>query len=189
MRIKDPTAEADWEEFYSLYWRVIFRYGMKLGLSEDAARDVLQETMVALLKAMPDFHYDPRKGRFLNFLLTITHRKALEAMRRSSRAAAVPIDSEPALPAPGSSGGSDHLDRLWQRSVWEEVWQRFCEDVSVEQSTIDVYRAYAIDGEPPGDVARRFRMKTNAIYRIKNRVSQRLRRETQRLFEELEAAS
>jgi DNA-directed RNA polymerase specialized sigma24 family protein len=40
------------------------RYARKLGLDETQAQDVLQETMVALMRILPEFAYDRNKGSF-----------------------------------------------------------------------------------------------------------------------------
>ncbi|MEM7391268.1 MAG: sigma-70 family RNA polymerase sigma factor [Verrucomicrobiota bacterium] len=186
IRLRNPSAEADWEDFYQQYWRIIIRYAMKLGLAEDAAEDVLQETMMALLKTMPTFDYDPKKGRFLNFLLTITHRKAIGIMRKRSRESSVPLDRAPLVTDETAASAFEQMEQRWQQSVWEEAWQRFRDDISIEKTTIDVFQAYVINGDPPDQVAQRFKMKTNAVYRVKNRVVKRLQREARHLLNELE---
>ena len=73
-RLKFGDAEQDWERFYYAYADMIVRYARKLGLDENAAYDVLQDTMVALMSVLKRFEYDPKKGKFRSFLFTIVRR-------------------------------------------------------------------------------------------------------------------
>jgi DNA-directed RNA polymerase specialized sigma24 family protein len=40
----------------------VLGYARKLGLDDVSSQDVLQETMVALMRVLPGFQYDPRRG-------------------------------------------------------------------------------------------------------------------------------
>lgn len=192
-RIRKNGANADWEQFYQIYNGVIVRYARKLGLAEDQAMDVLQETMVTLMRLLPEFTYDKRKGKFRNFVFTIVHRKALAAMRRAKRRGEVSMDQEDAetgrrladvLADPAARAASERHEDAWRESVMEDALARLAEDPGIQPRTMDVFRAYAIEGGSPADVAQRFGMKENAVYQIKNRVIQRLRDEVRLLLEE-----
>jgi len=100
------SDELAWEQFYAIYWAPIIGYARKLGLQEAEAHDVLQETMVALMKILPDFEYDRKRGKFRNFLLTIVHRKCLGVHRKAKRKAEVAIDE------PVGEGGLAPIDRF-----------------------------------------------------------------------------
>lgn len=194
-RLGRPGADRAWEEFYALYWQVILRYGAKLGLDEAAAHDVLQETMMVLMRILPTFEYDPKRGKFRNFVLTIVHRKALAAQRRAYRRREISAD---AVREPGDTplldriaedapGPDDLLQQHWRESVWEEALARVRADPTIQPGTFDIFRAYVIDAMPAADVAARFDVKENAIYQIRSRMLKRLEREVRIMMEELEA--
>lgn len=197
-RMKDPEAHGAWEEFYQAYWAVIVRYAQKQGLDETTAHDVLQETMVALMRALPQFRYDPQRGKFRNFLLTIVHRKAMAAKRRVGARLQVPLD------APTHEGGLSPAERLadeqsplpskiienqWLESIQEEALRRVREDPAIQGRTWEVFRAYVINQASPAEVARQFGIAENAVYQIKNRMVRRLREEVKRLTKEAEVAA
>jgi RNA polymerase sigma-70 factor (ECF subfamily) len=193
--MRDPNAGRAWEEFYQMYWAVIVRYGQKLGLDEAAAHDVLQETMVALLRILPTFQYDPSGGKkFRNFLLTIVHRKTLAAKRRMTAKAEVPFETaahedglspSEELADENAPLPSDTVETNWRESIQEEALRRVREDPTVKGRTWEVFKAYVIEQQPAAEVAQRFGMEKNAVFQIKNRMIKRLREEVSKLTEEL----
>lgn len=185
-RLKIDDAHEAWREFYQLYWGAILRYARKLGLNETQAQDVLQETMVTLMRILPAFIYDRNKGRFRNFLLTIVHRKSLAVHRRVRRATEVPWEemtgSESTAPfAADHVLGSEALDR-WREALCEEAILRLREDTSLAANTFAVFEAYVLERQPVAAVAAEFGLKENAIYQIKNRLLRRLQSEVARLM-------
>ena len=54
------------------------------------ADDVIQETLIALIKAFPVYHYSPEeKGHFRNYLTGILRNKALKSLRDERRQAEI----------------------------------------------------------------------------------------------------
>src|SRR5438046_952433 len=92
-RLKASPHDRDWEDFYAQYWAVILSFARRLGVDEHSARDVLQETMMLVIRKMPEFTYDPQRGRFRNWLLTLVTNKTREAMRRAKQDRLVSIDA------------------------------------------------------------------------------------------------
>jgi RNA polymerase sigma-70 factor (ECF subfamily) len=194
-RMRDPKAERAWEEFYQMYWVVIVRYAQKQGLDETSAHDVLQETMVALLRQMAEFRYDPGKGKFRNFLLTIVHRKTLSALRRAHRKVEVsldePISDDDTFPVERVADEAavmpfESVENQWLDSIREEALRRIQADPRVQGQTFDVFRAYVIEQQPVEAVAGKFGIKPNAVYQIKNRMIKRLKDEVAMMTANLE---
>lgn len=185
-QIKNPAAQGAWEEFYRMYWAVVVNYAQKQGLDPTGAQDVLQETMVALLQLLPEFKYDPRRGKFRNFLLTIVHRKVLAARRRAATQRLVSFETasyEDAL-APAevlvdeqSPLPSQALENEWRASIQDEAFRRVRSDPSIQGRTWQVFQTYVIEQQSATDVAKSFGLAENAVYQIKNRILRRLREE------------
>ena len=179
-RLKFGEAEEAWKEFYHLYWGAILRYSRKLGLPQHQAEEVLQETMVTLMRVLPRFTYDRGKGKFRNFLLTIVHRKALAMLRRTSRKTEVPWDDARDGTADAfDNGGSVEAEALarWRDSLWEEAIRRVRDDARLAENTFPIFEAYAIRRRPVAEVAREFGVKENAVYQIRNRLLRRVQHE------------
>jgi RNA polymerase sigma-70 factor (ECF subfamily) len=191
-RLKAENAHDAWREFYHLYWGAILRYARRLGLNEHQAEEVLQETMVALMRILPAFVYDRRKGRFRNFLLTIVHRKSLAVQRRTRRGQALSFDHAGpqgddaaavagALMAPLADTEAAEAEQRWRESLFETALANVRADPAIGSRTFAVFAAYALEQRPIADVAAEFGLKENAIYQIKNRLVRRVRVEVARL--------
>jgi len=100
-RLRDLGDSESWRTFFETYWRLFYNVARKSGLSDDAAQDVVQETVIAVARKMPDFHYDPAKGSFKQWLLLITRR------RRSKQGASV------GHPRSRASMASRRMDAGW----------------------------------------------------------------------------
>jgi RNA polymerase sigma-70 factor (ECF subfamily) len=142
--------------------------------------------MVALMRILPEFAYDPKKGRFRNFLLTIVHRKSLSVLRRMSRQRNVtwdeltPADSLESL---GDHGrGEREAQARWRDSLIEEAIHRLRTDPRLGEDTFAVFEAYVIEQQPVEKVAQRFGLTENAVYQIRNRLLRRLKLEVTRLM-------
>ena len=179
-RLTAASAEGDWELFYAKYAAVIVSFAQKQGLDEHGARDVLQETMLVVMRKLPQFSYDPAKGRFRNWLLGIVANKVREARRRAKAERFVSLDAdaesgegtrEPAVKALAA----EELESSWRQSLLEEALKRLLQDPHTKPETVAVFRACAMEEQPVAAVAAKFGMNENAVYQIKNRLMNRLR--------------
>ena len=182
-RLKEGSANADWEHFYKKYSAVILSFAQKQGLDEHSASDALQETMMVVMRKLPTFDYDAQKGRFRNWLLTIVANKVREARRRAHHDKLISMDG---LPADGADslheklateepGASESVEDAWRQSLIEEALKLVLIDPRTRPETVDVFRACALEGRPVAEVAARFGLKENAVYQIKNRMMNRLK--------------
>src|SRR5437588_12262628 len=71
-RLRDLGDEESWSDFFRSYWRLIYEVALKAGLSDAEAQEVVQETVISVAKQIPDFRYDPARGKFKGWLLQIT---------------------------------------------------------------------------------------------------------------------
>ena len=141
-RIRDGQQALAWEDFHAEYSGVIIRYARKLGLNDAQAMDILQETMIELIRVLPKFEYDRQRGRFRNFLLTITHRRILRFFRKQQRRGELSLDA----PTPDGTPYGDFLEadpddslveqdeKRWQMSVVEEALDRMRQDPALERT-------------------------------------------------------
>jgi len=81
-RLKRWDDQEGWTTFFDTYWSLIYSSALKMGLAEDEAEDVVQDTVIAVSKAMPAFKYDPDRGTFRAWLLKITSCRIRDRIRR-----------------------------------------------------------------------------------------------------------
>ena len=196
-RLQRTPTDAAWEDFYRTYLLVILSFARKQGLDAHGAEDVLQETMVALMRLLPTFNYDPKR-RFRNLVLTIAYRKAVKALQRRRRLAEVPFegakdDDRPApaetLPDETVPAPSDAVEADWRASLLEEALRRLAADPSIKGQTLDIFRAYVMEGAAAEVVGKRFGVSVNNIYQIRNRTLKALREIVRELDNNLEGSA
>src|SRR3974377_1353954 len=71
-RLRDCQDQAGWHEFFEAYWRLIYNVARQSGLADDEAQDVVQNTFIYLVRRMPNFHYDRKRGSFKSWLRVVT---------------------------------------------------------------------------------------------------------------------
>lgn len=83
--LADLVARGDaaaLEELYGRYGPACYRLAIRVLGSSSGAEDVVQEVFVSLWQARA--RYDPTRGRLDSWLLTLTHHKAVDAVRREA---------------------------------------------------------------------------------------------------------
>jgi len=73
-RLRNWDDQESWQEFFDTYWRLIYSAGIRAGLNEQDAEEVVQDTVVAVVRKMPDFKYDPATCSFKTWLWLVTRR-------------------------------------------------------------------------------------------------------------------
>src|SRR5437867_11135457 len=84
-RLKDWEDQASWQECHDTYWRLIYNFALKQGIAEDEAKDIVQETLLSVAKAIREFQYDPERCSFKSWLLSVTRDRVTEQLRRDRR--------------------------------------------------------------------------------------------------------
>lgn len=192
--LREEDAHSAWERFYDQYAAALHIYGRSLGLSEAQAEEVTQETMIEMIRVLPDFVYNPAR-RFRNFLLTVAHRKAMRVLREERMRNKVrdtlrtdPIAARSGFSAEAAAGisGETGDGEKWRAALFEAAWREYKELQNVKPEVVDVFEAVDLRGEPPGEAARRLGLDVNAIYQIRSRVRRRLRQRVAQMERDLE---
>ena len=173
-RLQEEGAEAAWAEFFGLYGPAIVRYGRRLGLNEEESKDLLQTTMVDLVRILPDFEYQPERGRFRSFLFTIVHRKACAHWRREHRR----VESNGALVVEdlmADPATDPEVIARWRESLLDAALEDLRRAPGISARDLAIFIAYAVEGQEAEAVAAQFGIKENNLYQIKARLLKRLR--------------
>jgi RNA polymerase sigma factor (sigma-70 family) len=188
-RLRNWQDQTSWQDFFNLYWKLIYGLARKSGLTDDEAQDAVQETLISVARHMPTFRYDPAIGSFKAWLLNMTRWRIIAQFRkrRTSRTLAM-----------NSATQTDVMDRIPDFSVedlnakWEAEWQTNLLNAAIanvkHQLNPEQYRIfdfYANKEWPPEKVAERFDVSPNQVYKIKHRVTKAIRTEVRRLEKEM----
>jgi RNA polymerase sigma-70 factor (ECF subfamily) len=177
VRIRDLKDADAWRQFVAIYEPVIQRFLRRRGLRDADAADLAQETLAQIARVIDRFTYDPHRGRFRGWLLTIARRQLAQFHERGARRA-----------APAGSGLTEVHDALAQVPDDDEArqWERDCEQQALEwgmrhierefqPSTWRAFYATAVEQKAPQVVAEELGLSANAVYTAKSRVTARLR--------------
>src|SRR5437773_10232688 len=123
-RLKDWQDQSSWQEFFDLYWKLIYGVARKAGMTDSEAQDVVQDTLISVARHMPTFRYDPAIGSFKAWLLTMTRWRLMDRFRKRAAPAADPL-----VPR-GDGTGTDPVEKIpdpasWlPDAAWEVEWEK-----------------------------------------------------------------
>jgi RNA polymerase sigma-70 factor, ECF subfamily len=169
-RLCNQPVDGDWERFVRLFTPLLQRWARRLGVNNDAAEDLLQETFVLLIRKLPEFQYDPSKS-FRAWLWTVFRHTALALHKRKPCAGAA--EQLEQLVSPDSVVEASEAE--YRRYLLGRVVQIVQKDFP--ESTWNIFRMVAIEGRAGVDVARECGVSVNAVYLARGRVLARLREE------------
>lgn len=172
--ISNCPDSARWTEFCRTYEQPMHAYLASHYPSVDAD-DIIQETMIALIKALPNYRYDPdTRGHFRNYLTGILRHKAVSEIRRR-QAESDRIDTY-GRNRGGNYGGEEDdadMDSL-RKDIFEAAVTQLMADDSISSTTREIFRHVALMQEPPAKVAAEFGTTRNNVDQIKRRMIVRL---------------
>lgn len=189
-RMKNWNDQSSWQEFFDIYWKLIYGVARKAGLSDAEAQDVVQESMVSVAKHMPTFKYNPAVGTFKAWLLTLTRWRIVDQLRK--RGPIVPHHS-----SDGDTARTATVERIADANsldldaIWEVDWKTTVLDATMarvkrrlDPQKFQIFDFYVNREWPPEKVAQTFNVTVNQVYLVKNRVTEMLRDEFLRLEQE-----
>ena len=201
-RLKDWDDHESWRDFFDTYRRLIYGLAVKSGLTNTEAEDVVQETLLAVAKEMPDFKYDPARGSFKGWLLEITRRRIANQVRRRQKhrhATAGPLVGEATQPSSGQRSepdqrrtatvervpdpNSDELEQLWdqewRRNLLEASIVRVKKRVNAKQ--YQMFNLYVMLEWPMNQVKRTLGVSAAQVYMAKMRIGRMIKSEVRTL--------
>jgi len=173
--LAQDAQHVRWGEFVARY-RPMMEAFLRERFPDLEADDIIQETLVALCRALPSYRYAPdEKGHFHNYLTGILRNKALRALRKRERDEAAHADYADAGGTRSCASAASGDDRSWREALFEIALRQFLADDSIADRTKRIFERTAINGESPEAVAAAFKMTRHAVDQSKSRAVARLR--------------
>jgi len=190
-RVRNSADSTSWNEFYRLYRRLIFGFARRAGLSDADAEEVTQDVFQRVSETIHKFDPDPAKGKFRNWLLTLTRWRIADKFAARSPA-------EKQLPSlrPAGEPRTATVERIPDGAeldaVWEHEWQEHVLAAALERLARRVppqhyqaFELYARRGEPVLRVASQLAINPARVYLIAHRLTRQLKAEVARLRADL----
>lgn len=169
-RVRDREDSAAWTEFHAIYAPLLYRYARGRGLSESDAEEIRDQVLEVVVRRMPEFEYDRKRGRFKAWLYRIASGRIVDAHRRRRELHAESGElREIADPAPRPD------------EIWEREWRAGHLRAAIERAR---HRAAARDGAifdlllqecPVPEVCERLGVNANQVYKAKSRMLRAVR--------------
>jgi RNA polymerase sigma-70 factor (ECF subfamily) len=184
-QLKDPRGQTAWQQFVDRYEPMLVRYGRRLGLREEDARDAAQEALMTFCVAYKEGKYHREKGRLRNWLFGMARNHILRLLQAAGK--------EPSPPG-GRTDRTDLLAQVPAEDEWEEIWGQEWREAVVRQclqevrkefdaKTVRAFELFTGQDWPAERVARELGMTENAVYLAKSRILRRIRRLIPRMEE------
>lgn len=140
------------------------------------AEDVLQETFIALVHALPRYRYCPdERGHFRNYLTGILRRKAVDALSAQARREALAEELAAGGEGDAPRVGADDAEAA-RRDVYEVALQQLLADETVQARTKQIFLRTTSGGEAPAVVADSLGVTVASVYLVRNRCIEKLKR-------------
>ena len=194
-RLKDCDDQSSWQEFYDAYCELIYHFALKAGLTETEAQEVVQETVIAVARNLPEFKYDPTVCSFKTWLLNQTTWRIKDQLRKRRPAGR---ESVRAFPSEGISEAETRrtatIERIadpavsdleavweagWKQTVLEAAMQRVKEEANLKDC--QMFDLYVLRQWSAREVARALGVGVGRVYLAKHRIAPLLKKEIKNL--------
>ena len=175
--LKNVASGADgsrWPEFVARYRPMMTTY-LKVHFPAVDADDVVQETLIALSKVLPNYRYAPEEtGHFRNYLTGILRNKALRWCEKEEQNRALKFAfRENAILA--NQDAAEVSDAAWREAMFEIAMRQLLSDERISGRSKQIFQRVAVDGIAPDDVAAAYGTSRNNVDKTKSRMIARLR--------------
>jgi RNA polymerase sigma factor (sigma-70 family) len=176
-----PDDEA-WRRLVELYEPLLHSWLRRYAVPPADAADLVQEVLTVLVRELPEFRHDMRRGAFRRWLRNILLNR-LRVFWRNRRRAGETGDADTVLAQ--LEDPSERLERLWDQEHDRYVLVRLTELLrkEFEPVTWDAFRLTALEGQPYPNVAAVLGLSVNAVRIAKSRVLKRMRQEAAGLID------
>lgn len=187
-RLKHWDDQEGWQEFFDTYWRLIYGVARKAGLNDAEAQEVVQASVITVAKKMKSgaFKYDPKRGSFKAWLLTLTQWRISDQFRNRQRQAERHPDLEAKTDLMEAVPDDAAEERLSQ--VWDAEWQNNLLHVALERikprissRTFQIFQLHVRKDWPVEKVMKTLGVGKAQVYLARHRIAAMLKKELAKL--------
>lgn len=191
-RLRDLADQSSWNDFFSIYWELIYGRARRHNLSEAECQDVVQETMISVAKKMPNFRYDPEIGSFKGWLLHLTSWKIVEQVRKRGRLVTqfqtegetpTSVDLIDTFPDPAAQIADEVWDRDWEVALLKAAVDNVKR--KLDPARYQIFDCYVNKEWDAETVAKTFQIPVSQVYMARHRIIESIKKEVKRLEKEM----
>ncbi len=200
-RLKNSDNQSSWQEFFDTYWRLLYNVGLQAGLTDAEAQEVVQETVIAVARKIPQFKTDPNRGSFSAWLMRLTRWRIADQFRKRQTANRPALARDVLRLSPDETGSSDPLNRFPDpaaghlEAVWAREWDRNLLSTALDRvkrqispRQYQIFDLHVLQDLSARDTARTMQVSVASVYMAKSRVSRLLKQAMRAVRKALDAA-
>ncbi len=185
-KLQRNQDEHSWDDFVRYYEGYIYVVIRNLGVGVEDSQDILQEILLKIWKAIPNYSYDREKCRFRTWLCVVIRNKVYSFFKlRSSRNNRLNVSYDNLLQNLDliTDAEIDQIaEKEWQSYVSNLAWENL-QDQFPKQAK-EVFEA-SLDEEDNAVLAERFGVAESSVRVYKMRIRKAMHKEIVRLNQEL----
>lgn len=185
-RLQNWDDHESWRDFFNTYWRLIYSFALKSGLTDAEAQDAVQETIISVARNIQKFQRDRQLGSFKGWLRNLARWRIADQLRKRTNAA------YPTLYRDETDSPEQTLaelpDSAAAEAVWEAEWRENLMNVAltnvrsrVKEEHYQMFDLYVVKQWSAGRVARTLEVSMGQVYLAKYRVGSLIKKEVRRL--------
>ena len=188
-RLRNWEDEESWRLFFDTYWRLVYSFALKAGLTRVEAEEVVQETIICVAKNIQTFKRDRQLGSFKGWLHNLTRWRIADQFKK--RTQVVPQDQSGAKGEsqspecavdPADEAAVLDWDHEWRSHLLQTAKQRVKSQVKEEQ--YQLFDLYVVKEWPVKRIRQTLEVSATQVYLAKHRVTRLLEKEVRRLEKE-----
>jgi RNA polymerase sigma-70 factor (ECF subfamily) len=185
VRIRDAQDSDSWRLFLDIYGPLVYSYCRRKSLQDADAVDVVQEVMTEVARCIGSFEYQPGRGRFRDWLGTVTYRRLVRFWEKKNRQLVV-VDGKTTTEALERRAVSQQ-DPEWAEEFNTQIVKAALERIRrhFEPATWQAFERVWLQNQETSDTAAELNLLIEAVYKAKSRVLKRLEEEVLLLAEDL----
>jgi RNA polymerase sigma-70 factor (ECF subfamily) len=181
VRLRDARDQDAWQTFVAVYAPLVYRHCRRRGMQDADAADVAQDVLTEVARSLRTFEYRPERGRFRDWLGTLTRHQIGRFLTRKERAPAgnpAPLPEDATAPAADPEWVEDFNAQVL-RAALDRTRPHF------EAVTWQAFEMVWLHQRPAAETADALGVALDKVYVAKSRVLKRLQEEVLDLAEDL----
>lgn len=177
LRLREPENDLAWAEFIGIYDPLVYRLARRRGFQDADARDLCQEVLRAVARAIGNWDPDPSKGTFRGWLFRIARNLMVNYLASQRRHPKGSGDTDFQRMIEDQSAVEPEDSALFEYEYKKLVFQRAAESIRHEftDSTWEAFWRTGVESQEPKDVALQLKISPGAVYIARSRVLARLK--------------
>ena len=177
LRLPDRADVEAWDEFVAIYEPLVYRLTRTKGFQDADAREIVQEVLVAVCRAVDKWEPDPQRGRFRDWLFKIARNLMINFLTRRQTRPLGTGQSGMMEWLEGNHAATPEESATFDLEYRREVFHWAAEQVRerVKDRTWSAFWRSSVDGRSIADTASELEMSVGAVHIARSRVLGRLR--------------